>query len=618
MKIKYIISILLFNTSFLNAQAKIEAFNLSVPPFSINGYAMDFALEKSATPVFLVSPREYDISINYNKTNSFEINKSINNQRVNFKINAPVSEYLYFFPYGKIFINESDEIFLFPISIKDDKDVWSDYTVINKDLTTIYHSRYSDQKLESLKSQYPTTIFNKQSNFIRFRSSSTFSNGLFGSTVYSGYGGNQGGSTYTKLLPNNQLELKYLEIKDGPNEIHEPLKTMIDANSNVWSIYKGRETAGLITTKQTKYSTNFKALNIENSYYSDNSPYFILPCLDNNSVIIIAGSEHSVFKYDGNEIHKITNINETGNELVEPVLDINDKLWVVNNSTKILTSYDTKTFEKKYDIDVSKYPNVKKIVYDKVNACLLLLLNNNVLLKIVDKNIPKGTPSALSLNPTLSIIEKITLAKSYQEEGKDLLALALFQEVATTSSNENFYPNIHDILYKNKKYFEASNATLKSINWKKDRNERVSGNDYLTLARDCYFNAQSMLLTSNSTKEDTLKKELWGKRADEAIVNLMEINSDYLPAHLWRARAHAMMDTDRSKGLAIPFYLKYVDLADKVKNRTELKESYLYIAFHNLIYSPKKNVILGNEFLNKVLEIEPENDHVKRYRELAK
>ncbi len=211
--------------------------------------------------------------------------------------------------------------------------------------------------------------------------------------------------------------------------------------------------------------------------------------------------------------------------------------------------------------------------------------------------------------------DKAMLAKSYQKADSDSLALYYFNEVAPIDTNDNHYVNIHDIHYKRKKYHQAAEATLKGINWRNERREKIPSNDYLTLTRDYYFGAQSIVLNASSTKEDTLRKVEMAQKADEAMVKMMEINTTYVPANLWRARANSIVDTDKTKGLAVPFYEKYISVADKDKNKTELKEAFIYLAFHNLIYSPVKDEAKGNEYINKVLEIEPENATIKRYKD---
>ncbi len=211
------------------------------------------------------------------------------------------------------------------------------------------------------------------------------------------------------------------------------------------------------------------------------------------------------------------------------------------------------------------------------------------------------------------VSDKSILAKSHQKAGNDSLALILLREVAPLDTNENFHINIHDILYKNKKYEDAAAATLDAMNWRVERKEKVQSNDYLTLTRDYYFASQSVVLTATSVAADTLKKVDLATKADMAMAKMMEIKTDYVPSNLWRARANSAIDIDKSKGLAVPFYEKYITLADKEKNKLELKEAYRFLALHYLGYSAVKDEVKGLEYFEKVKEIDPNDPTLIRY-----
>lgn len=213
--------------------------------------------------------------------------------------------------------------------------------------------------------------------------------------------------------------------------------------------------------------------------------------------------------------------------------------------------------------------------------------------------------------------DKAILAKSHQKAGNDSLALLYFNEVAPLDTNDNYYVNIHDIQYKAKKYDAAIGATKSVIGWRNERKDRIPSNDFLTLTRDYYFAALANPLTATSTKEDTLKRVDYAQKADEAMQKMMELNTTYLSANLWRARANALIDADKTKGLAVPFYEKFIEVAvvDKEKNKRELVESYLYLGLTNLAYALVKDEQKGNDYFNKVLELDPENQTIKRWKE---
>jgi tetratricopeptide (TPR) repeat protein len=220
--------------------------------------------------------------------------------------------------------------------------------------------------------------------------------------------------------------------------------------------------------------------------------------------------------------------------------------------------------------------------------------------------------------PTEKVLlsDKSILAKSHQKAGNDSLAMLLFKEVAPVDTTENFYLNMHDILYKAKKYTNASEASLSVINWRNERKEKIASNDYLNLIKDYYFGATSIIFTPTATKEDTLRKVDLAQKTDAVAVKLIELNPGYIPSHLWRARANSIIDLDKTKGLAIPHYEKFIELTvDKEKSKRDILEAYRYLGLHNLVYAPVKDEVKGDGYFNKVKEIDPNDATMLRYYE---
>jgi tetratricopeptide (TPR) repeat protein len=234
----------------------------------------------------------------------------------------------------------------------------------------------------------------------------------------------------------------------------------------------------------------------------------------------------------------------------------------------------------------------------------------------------KADQAIIHLNELLSKIpaekvipsDKGILGRSHQKVGNFDEALRLLNEVAPIDTNENYYTYIHDILYKNKRYEEAAAATKASMNWTGDRKENPKANDLVTLTTDYYFAAQSIKLDSSSIKADTLKRVELAQFSDIAMTSLQKMKGDYVPSHLWRARANQIIDVDKTKGLAVPHYETYLSLVDKEKNKSSVIEAYQFLAFNHLIYAPVKDDAKGNEYINKILEIDPENATIKRYK----
>jgi len=90
--------------------------------------------------------------------------------------------------------------------------------------------------------------------------------------------------------------------------------------------------------------------------------------------------------------------------------------------------------------------------------------------------------------------------------------------------------------------------------------------------------------------------------------------------YYWRARSDAAIDTSMSTGMAIPHYLKLIEIAGKdTANRTTRKhliESYGYIAAYDA--NIKKDYPAAIEYFEKLLSLDPENKDAIRYVEILK
>ncbi|MHA4811394.1 tetratricopeptide repeat protein [Flavitalea flava] len=90
--------------------------------------------------------------------------------------------------------------------------------------------------------------------------------------------------------------------------------------------------------------------------------------------------------------------------------------------------------------------------------------------------------------------------------------------------------------------------------------------------------------------------------------------------YYWRARNDAAMDTSMSSGLAIPHYLKLIEIAGKdtanSTNRRHLIESYGYIAAYNA--NSKKDYSTAIEYFEKLLSLDPQNKEAMKYIEILK
>lgn len=90
--------------------------------------------------------------------------------------------------------------------------------------------------------------------------------------------------------------------------------------------------------------------------------------------------------------------------------------------------------------------------------------------------------------------------------------------------------------------------------------------------------------------------------------------------YYWRARSNAAIDTAMQGGLAIPHYLKFIELTAKdtanALNRRHLIESYGYIAAYKA--NTEKNYQEAVSYFEKLLTLDPANSDARKYVDILK
>jgi tetratricopeptide (TPR) repeat protein len=139
------------------------------------------------------------------------------------------------------------------------------------------------------------------------------------------------------------------------------------------------------------------------------------------------------------------------------------------------------------------------------------------------------------------------LGRSYMEL-KDYSKALPNLEAAMPDTTENYAGHVSTVHYLSKNYMKSVEASEKAIAWSAERKQPARSNDYLSITRSYYFEGQNVKFDSLSTPADTLRKVSFGKKADEAMQRLQAIRPDYLPSHMWRARANRLMDVKNLEG----------------------------------------------------------------------
>lgn len=85
--------------------------------------------------------------------------------------------------------------------------------------------------------------------------------------------------------------------------------------------------------------------------------------------------------------------------------------------------------------------------------------------------------------------------------------------------------------------------------------------------------------------------------------------------YYWRARSNVALDTTMEKGLAIPYYMKLIDIAGKdttdEHNVTRLIEAYSYLASYKA--NKENDYQSSRDYFEKVLQLQPGNDEAQKY-----
>ena len=210
--------------------------------------------------------------------------------------------------------------------------------------------------------------------------------------------------------------------------------------------------------------------------------------------------------------------------------------------------------------------------------------------------------------------DDLYFGKGYQGLGKDSLAISYLERAAPLDTNNNVYNIIHDIRFKQKRYSDAGKAALQSIEWKQKKNQTIGSGDYDKAALDFY------LVAGLTPKADSLNRVLFAMKADTLASKAISVNDKWPVFYIRRARINSVIDFSGSKWLSVPFYEKFIETVDKLReeksttykeDKNQLFEAYKYLGGFNLLIV--KDDLKAKAYFTKALEIKKDDKEVNEY-----
>lgn len=109
------------------------------------------------------------------------------------------------------------------------------------------------------------------------------------------------------------------------------------------------------------------------------------------------------------------------------------------------------------------------------------------------------------------------------------------------------------------------------------------------------------------------------EKADSVFAMYSEKYPQQVFGYYWRGRSKAAIDSTMELGLAIPYYLKVIEIGETDttgNSKRQLIESYGYLAGYEV--NENKNYNKAIEYFEKLLQLDPENEPAKKYVQILR
>lgn len=199
------------------------------------------------------------------------------------------------------------------------------------------------------------------------------------------------------------------------------------------------------------------------------------------------------------------------------------------------------------------------------------------------------------------------LGKAQQATGKDSLAfINISKAVALDSTKVDALAEIGKKYYDARNYDRAADAYRKVV--KSNSKDPNIATNYFYLGTANYF-AYAFAERDGKNPGSEMLVE-----ADSAFAKVNELAPDYETAYLYRARVNKNLDDKvKPKGIAIPFYEKYIELVTVTKpEKAASAKAGLIEAYNNLgAYATDVDNEKAKMYFNKTLALDPANSLAK-------
>jgi cytochrome c-type biogenesis protein CcmH/NrfG len=206
------------------------------------------------------------------------------------------------------------------------------------------------------------------------------------------------------------------------------------------------------------------------------------------------------------------------------------------------------------------------------------------------------------------------LGRLQMASGQDSVGIATLKKAMQLDTTQvDVYYEIAKTLYAKKKYTEAGEAYGTYV--QKSRQAKLT--DHFSEGLSYYYGF-TIEQTAKAAKDKTFKPDSTIlTKADSAFSYVAQKTSanPYLDAYLYRARVNEAKDADRNniKGLAKPFYEKYIELAvaKGSPDKAKLVEAYDYLGYYYL--GKEKDDAKALENFTKAKALDPADPQAAAY-----